>query len=241
MKVDSVKRFQKGRLSSTKDAYYFPHDSNAKDDPKCVLLIEQLGMEGYGIYWMLIEVLREQPDYTYPLALLPALARRYNTTYEKVKTVVCAYDLFTIKEDKIFFSDSLSRRMQILEEKRIRRSEAGRLGMDRRWKGNNVIAPLSQCDSDDITSKVDESKVYKKDNVERTAIDFFPPSLTDVVEYIRSNGYTSVDPEQFIDYYTANGWMIGKSKMKDWQAAIRNWNRKGAATKTENEQNTIPV
>lgn len=103
MKVDFAKHCQKGRLSSTKDAYYFPHDSNAKDDPKCVLLIEQLGMEGYGIYWMLIEVLREQPDYTYPLALLPALARRYNTTYEKVKTVVCAYDLFAIKEDKIFF------------------------------------------------------------------------------------------------------------------------------------------
>lgn len=55
----------------SKDAYYFTHDSNAKDDPKCALLIDQLGMEGYGIYWMLIEVLRDQPDYKYPLALLP--------------------------------------------------------------------------------------------------------------------------------------------------------------------------
>ena len=60
----------------SKDAYYFPHDSNAKDDPKCVLLIEQLGMEGYGIYWMLIETLREQPDYTYPVANILALGRR---------------------------------------------------------------------------------------------------------------------------------------------------------------------
>ncbi|MFR4036304.1 MAG: Lin1244/Lin1753 domain-containing protein [Butyricimonas faecalis] len=60
----------------SKDAYYFTHDSNAKDDPKCALLIDQLGMEGYGIYWMLIEVLRDQPDYKYPLALLPSL--KYN-------------------------------------------------------------------------------------------------------------------------------------------------------------------
>jgi len=111
-----------------KDAYYFPHDSNAKDDPKCVLLIEQLGMEGYGIYWMLIETLREQPDYTYPVANIPALGRRYNTTAEKVKTVVCNYGLFTVKDDKIFFSDSLNRRMLVLEEKRAKRSEAGRLG-----------------------------------------------------------------------------------------------------------------
>ena len=72
----------------TKDAYYFPHDSNAKDDPKCVLLIEQLGLEGYGIFWVLIETLRDQPEYKYPLQLLPALARRYNTTAEKMKTVV---------------------------------------------------------------------------------------------------------------------------------------------------------
>ena len=71
-----------------KDAYYFSHDSNAKDDPKCVLLIEQLGLEGYGIYWVLIEVLRDQPNYSYPVELLPALARRYNTTAEKIKTVV---------------------------------------------------------------------------------------------------------------------------------------------------------
>ena len=45
-----------------KDAYYFSHDSNAKDDPKCMLLIEELQLEGYGIYWILIEVLREQEN-----------------------------------------------------------------------------------------------------------------------------------------------------------------------------------
>ena len=50
-------------MNMSKDAYYFTHDSNAKYDPKCALLIDQLGMEGYGIYWMLIEVLRDQPDH----------------------------------------------------------------------------------------------------------------------------------------------------------------------------------
>lgn len=109
-----------------KDTYYFPHDSNAKDDPKCVMLIEQLGMEGYGIYWMLIETLREQPNYEYPLDLIPALARRYNTTAEKVKAVVSCYNLFLIKNDKIFFSDSLLRRMKEADKKRQRFSEAAK-------------------------------------------------------------------------------------------------------------------
>ena len=102
-----------------KDAYYFPHDSNAKDDPKCMMLIEQLGLEGYGIFWILIETLRDQANYKYPLALLPAIARRYNTTYEKVKTVVFKYNFFTIENDEFFYSDSLNSRMQIMDYNRI--------------------------------------------------------------------------------------------------------------------------
>ena len=92
-----------------KDAYYFPHDSNAKDDPKCVLLIEQLGCEGYGIYWILIEILRDQPGYRYPVALLPALARRYNTSVEKVNTVVSKYELFTVEDNSVFLSEIITK------------------------------------------------------------------------------------------------------------------------------------
>jgi len=146
-----------------KDAYYFPHDSNAKDDPKCVMLIEQLGMEGYGIYWMLVEVLRDQPDYCYPVTLLPALARRYNTTTEKVKTVVGNYSLFTVKDNSVFFSESLTRRMIPLEEKRKKLSEAGKRGNEIRWKSDD-IATQSPPDSLAIAtqSQVKESKVNNK-------------------------------------------------------------------------------
>ena len=216
-----------------KDAYYFPHDSNAKDDPKCVLLIEQLGMEGYGIYWMLVEVLREQPDYTYPLSLLPALARRYNTTTEKVKAVVCGYELFTIKDDKIFFSNSLNRRMQTLDEKRAKRSAAGRLGNTVRWGlsqcDNNAIAMQSQS----IASKVNKSKEEKRNNIKRKAVAFTPPSVSEVEAYVSTNGYTSVNPQQFIDHYTTVGWMVGRNKMKDWQAAVRNWNSRNRASSSD--------
>lgn len=51
---------------------------------------------------------------------------------------------------------------------------------------------------------------------------FVPPSVEDVRAYCeeRRNG---ISAQQFVDYYTANGWMVGKSKMKDWRAAVRNW------------------
>lgn len=212
----------------SKDCYYFPHDSNAKDDPKCVLMIEQLGMEGYGIYWMLVEALRDQPDYTYPVANIPALARRYNTSAEKVRTVVYNYELFTVKGDKIFFSESLNRRMLVFNENRAKRSAAGRLGMARRWGDNNVITPLLQSNSTVITSKVKESKVKEKESIEKVATKrtaFVAPSLQEVKDYISEKGYT-VDAQRFIDFYEAKGWMIGKNKMKDWRAAVRTWMRR---------------
>ena len=45
-----------------------------------------------------------------------------------------------------------------------------------------------------------------------------------VFEYILKNN--GIDPESFVDFYTARGWMIGKAKMKDWKAAVRTWESK---------------
>ena len=50
-----------------KDAYYFSHDANARQDPKILEMISVYGIEGYGRYWILVEMLREQSDYTLSL------------------------------------------------------------------------------------------------------------------------------------------------------------------------------
>ena len=53
---------------------------------------------------------------------------------------------------------------------------------------------------------------------------FVPPTVDDVTAYCieRCN---SVDPQRFVDYYSSNGWMVGKNKMKDWKAAVRTWEK----------------
>ena len=53
---------------------------------------------------------------------------------------------------------------------------------------------------------------------------FTPPTLDEVAEYVREKGY-GIDPERFCDYYAANGWKAGRNPMKDWRAAVRNWER----------------
>ena len=219
----------------SKDAYYFPHDSNAKDDPKCVLLIEQLGMEGYGIYWMLIETLREQPDYTYPVANIPALGRRYNTTAEKVKTVVCNYGLFTVKDDKIFFSDSLNRRMLVFEEKRAKRSEAGRLGNAARWKTSQTDRNAITMRSQFIASKVKNSKEKEtigKESMRGKRKPFSPPTPSEVESFFTENGYTAEAARRAFDYYTDANWHDAEGK------PVLNWKQKmrGVWFKPEHKQ-----
>lgn len=55
---------------------------------------------------------------------------------------------------------------------------------------------------------------------------FTPPTVDQVKAYCEERG-NWVDPQRFVDHYTANGWMVGKSKMKDWKAAVRTWEKNG--------------
>lgn len=62
----------------------------------------------------------------------------------------------------------------------------------------------------------------KKDKKERSV--FMPPSFTEILEYCAQNSI-QVDANKFINFYESKGWMVGKNKMKDWKAAIRNWSK----------------
>lgn len=58
---------------------------------------------------------------------------------------------------------------------------------------------------------------------------FKPPSVDDVRAYVSEKNF-DVDPERFVDFYTAKGWMVGKNKMKDWKAAVRTWVKRNNET-----------
>ena len=66
---------------------------------------------------------------------------------------------------------------------------------------------------------------------------FTAPTLEEVKEYCEERK-NNVDPERFINYYTSNGWKVGKNPMKDWKAAVRSWERNdfGKPKTAETEQ-----
>lgn len=80
-------------------------------------------------------------------------------------------------------------------------------------------------------------KEYKEDKEERKEInkEKSRPTLEQVRDYCheRNNG---VDPQRWFDYYSANGWKVGKNPMKDWKACVRTWERNSNAS-----TDTIPT
>jgi hypothetical protein len=150
-------------MGTGKSVEYFPHDCNAKDDPKIMLMMAQLGLESYGIYWILVEYLRDQPGYRAPMLLLDPLSRRYGSSREKFEAIVTKFDLFEYN-DQYFASPSLIRRMAPMERKR----EQAKISISKRWsKNTNVLPSYNESNTDVIQSKVKKSKV-KKSKVEKS-------------------------------------------------------------------------
>lgn len=115
-----------------KESYYFSHDSNARNDVKVIKLRRQLGLEGYGLYWCLIEMLRDTPEYKLPITSIDDIAFSLNISKEKVDTVINNYELFIVDSEK-FFSERLIRNMEKYTQTKARLSEAGKAGMANRY------------------------------------------------------------------------------------------------------------
>ena len=70
---------------------------------------------------------------------------------------------------------------------------------------------------------------------------FVPPTVEEIKAYCDERGTYWIDPEQFIDYYEARGWiMTNGKKMVDWKAAVRNWEKNEKNRKKEKQAYDLP-
>ena len=89
----------------------------------------------------------------------------------------------------------------------------------------SVGIPMVDPDKSSIDKISTDKKSIEELTPKRpTTESFCHPSLPEIKEYCMENSYL-IDPESFIDYYEANGWMVGKNPMRDWKAAVRTWAR----------------
>ena len=94
------------------------------------------------------------------------------------------------------------------------------------------IQPVSNMETQVRLGQVSSGKDRKgEDSIGEKKADkpprprFVPPTVEEVRNYCYERN-NNVDPERFVDYYTANGWVVGKNKMKDWKAAVRTWEKR---------------
>lgn len=82
------------------------------------------GMEGYGIYWSIVEMLRDSGDYMLSLCDAEAMAFQLHCEESKITSIIKDFDLFKITKDGKFWSQSLIERMEKWEEKRQKARES---------------------------------------------------------------------------------------------------------------------
>ena len=95
---------------------------------------------------------------------------------------------------------------------------------------NDIQATDKRQSNDILTSAIEEvknNKNIKKDIPKGISKEshFVPPTVDQVKEYCQSRS-NNVDPNKFVDFYSSKGWMVGKTKMKDWKASVRTWEAK---------------
>ena len=203
------------------NSFYFQHDYNAHTDIKLLFVRQKLGMEGYGIYWYILEQLAISGG-KMPMKIIPVLSMQMQTPEAKVESVIKHFELFNIEDDN-FFSARLMEQIDF----RLSLSENGKKGAEKRW-GNRLndsppIAPAVSIPISDPNAKERKGKERKEKEI------FRKPIKEDLINYFAEIGYddftSMAKADKFFDYYESKGWLVGKAKMKDWKATCRNWKR----------------
>lgn len=153
-----------------KEAYYFSHDSNARHDPKILSMRTVYGSEGYGWYWIIIEMLREQDDFKIELtkyvwnALAMQTQCNADAMHSFVEDCINEFKLFS-SDGNYFWSESLNRRMDIRNEK----SEKARKAAEARWgkSSKDKVSPKkkepqSSSNADAMQTHSDRNAIKKK-------------------------------------------------------------------------------
>ena len=134
----------------SKEAYYFKHFCNARNDRKIRKARLQLGIEAYALYFMLLEVLREEKYFKYPISDLDVLASEFDTSIQKLDVLIRGYDLFVLDQKNMFFSIAQIEGLKSwIELKEMNRLKGIKSGISRKKKIQNQIEILSHFDSNE--------------------------------------------------------------------------------------------
>lgn len=199
---------------------YFSHDHNARNDLKILTLRAKYKHKGYGVFWMLTEIMAESSEGKIYLKDIPAIALSLNLRPAWLHSFVafCSNTVSLFEATPKYITHK-----RILENKRILDfyREKGLEGAKKRWGSDSLPSSPPNGSPNANKRKGNKRKVYidKKDSA------FKPPTLEQVSEYIKEKNL-SVSGKEFIDYFTEGKWTDSRgNKVKNWKQKLLTWNK----------------
>jgi len=144
-----------------KDAFWFKHDSNSRTDVKMVKLRRKSGLEGVGLFWCVVEMLRESENYELELGCSDDIIYDLRTT-ESVFESLFECELLS-RDENVFYSESLKDRMTGMDKVREKRRLAGSKGGKAKASAKKIVANAKampkQKSSNALAHPSEESRV----------------------------------------------------------------------------------
>lgn len=222
-----------------KDSPYLTHDIGARNDPKLVKVQMEMGGQGLGIYWCLVEMLWENDGYLPFDSATLAFSLRWASP-EDVQKVLTGFGLFENDGEKVWSPSALGR---INHKKKVSEIKAGAGRRGGLQKAANRAASDSGEDSTGVAdakqmpdsaagSATDVPAPINKYNksINQSRNFSIPPSAADRKRLLEifffENNFT--DPagevERFIGHYGGRGWNFGDGQpVVDLFSAAKNW------------------
>lgn len=145
--------------------------------------------------------------------------------------------------------DRYKETIHIDEKEQLQENEDKSYSMVANWLPNGcqmVAIDKNSIDKNSIEkNSIEENREEKesctpKTKSKHTSKRFIKPSVDEIKDYCGQNDI-NIDCEYFYDYYEMRGWYCGKSKMKDWKSAVRNWNRNNYSNSNKKNASNSPI
>lgn len=206
-----------------KKTFYFPHDGNARNDDRIIAVRMRHKMEGYGVYFAILERILESSNYM--------CAKDYNLIAfdlhvgaELIKSIVENFGLFKFTEDgEFFYSESFNDRMKPLENIREQRSLAGKKSAEKRAKNNGssttVQRPLTKKATEESIVDKNTKKESPNGDKKETDVSSLNPDFIKFNDWVKRKAPFCSNPKNFPSQITEDEFLKLKSSYTGQQIA----------------------
>ena len=219
---------------------WYKHDSNASTDAKIKKLLLKHGPIGYAVYFHCLELISNdlcESNISFKLEhdseIIADNLKIKGTSNQSAIDIVEEIISFLV-ELNLFDQDQNGNIYCYKLLKRLDSSMTSNINFRKmiiNAKESHDKVMIESCNI--ISDEIILNNITSNEKEQRKR--FIPPSREEIETFTNEN-QCHINIDTFIDYYNSNGWKIGKNKMSDWKATVRNWHRRDKQTPSKNNK-----